>query len=124
MSNIKKLPAPPYSLTKEERAFYDAIGKLVLESGKFEKGDAYCLALLAHAEALAVRLRREIARDDLTTEAAHGGIKANPKFRQLESTSAEIRLLLQQLGLTPASRNRAAAASTKNARDELSEFVA
>ena len=91
--SLKKLPPPPYPLTKEERAFYDSVGKAVLDNGKLERGDIYVLALLAHAQAMAVRLRREIAAAKLTTETGRGGMKANPMFRQLETTQGEIRIL-------------------------------
>ena len=120
--SLKKLPPPPYPLTKEERAFYDSVGKAVLDNGKLERGDIYVLALLAHAQAMAVRLRREIAAAKLTTETGRGGMKANPMFRQLETTQGEIRLLLIQLGLTPASRHRASAATTAAPTDPLTEF--
>ncbi len=119
---VTKLPAPPMPLTKQATAYWKSVGTTLIAAHKLETGDLFALALLAGALADVDDCRATVKTTGYTVKGAKGAEKGHPASRQLTIAKAQAMQLLQQFGLTPATRNRAAAARLPEGKDPLSEF--
>ena len=100
----RKAPKPPASLSAaEKRVFLE----LVAQAGAIL--DSVDGLLVESASVLLVQareIRKDISKRGLLVENRFGALVANPSVKVERDTLGELRLVLQQLGMSPAARAR------------------
>jgi P27 family predicted phage terminase small subunit len=119
---LAKVPGAPSWLPAESRAEWrrvlpELIKRRTVTRSDLASVEAYCLAIGTMQRAQAT-----IAAEGEIVTNASGDTRRHPAFQTLFQSLAESRRLAAELGLTPASRNKAAALEDAN-DDELAGMV-
>jgi P27 family predicted phage terminase small subunit len=110
---VANIPDAPTWLSKPARAEWIRSAALLVERGTLTDGDLAVLEVFCSAKGRLVEASRLLARDGLTVKGANGARVKHPAVSIASEASSLIRTLGQQLGLTPASRARAASHAPK-----------
>lgn len=108
----KRLPSPPDHLTEAEKAEWRRIGKHLLEAGLLTKLDldvleAYCRAYVRWVEA-----EGQVRKYGTVIKSPNGYPIQSPYLAIANKAMEQMRSLMGELGLTPASRARIPKQST------------
>lgn len=86
-------------------------------------GDREVLAAFCLLKSRIAAARADVTRSGLTVMNDKGDVRKNPALVALESAEKELRLLMVELGLTPASRNRVKAEPQSSEHDSLEALL-
>lgn len=106
---VKKVPAPPRSMSEEAKAEWRRVVPALVERRVVSPADMHAVERFCEAAADIKDARAAIARDGAYVENRLGEIKRHTAFATLREATAESRRWSAELGLTPASRARAGA---------------
>ena len=112
-------PKPPASLSAAEKKVFV---ELVAQAGAIlDEADGLLVESAAVLLVVAREIRKDISKRGLLVTNRFGALVANPSVKVERDTLGELRLVLQQLGMSPASRARLGAQGVegRSAVDEL-----
>jgi P27 family predicted phage terminase small subunit len=104
---LGELPPAPAYLGDIGRLEWQRTGALLIAAGTLSETDLAVLAVYCLNLDLLVRAQGEIERNGMTIEGVRGRVR-NPALAVVSGTTAAIRSLASELGLTPKSRARVA----------------
>ena len=100
----RKAPVPPASLTAAERKVFV---ELVAQAGAIlDEADGLLVESASVLLVQAREIRKDIAKRGLLVTNRFGALVANPSVKVERDTLGELRLVLGQLGMSPAARAR------------------
>lgn len=117
-----RLPPPPTWLSKTAKSEYRRVGKLLLGLGVMTEIDRVALAAYAVAYARWVTAEEQVAKLGEIVKSPNGHPIQNPHRSLANRAMDDMRRLLLEFGMTPASRTRV---QTQGAgeRDDLAELL-
>jgi P27 family predicted phage terminase small subunit len=101
---LKRLPAPPASLTPAARRFWKYHGAAAVGVGTLSRADLPLLGLLSETLLVESEARAAVAREGCTVASASGGAKGHPAATVAATARAQAFMMMQALGLTPKAR--------------------
>ena len=117
---LSRLPSAPSWLPAEGKAEWRRVVPGLRQRKTLTREDLPMLEAYCLAAGTVRRMQTTIAAEGDTIETSRGETKRHPAFQTLFQALTECRRLAAELGLTPASRNKAAA--TEGDDDDLSDL--
>jgi P27 family predicted phage terminase small subunit len=99
-------PTCPKELSPEAKRKWRELVPLLLEAGLLTPLDRSILAMYCSTWSTLVAAQAILAREGLTVPTGEGGVKNHPVLAIQQSATNQLRLLGQQLGLSPEGRLR------------------
>lgn len=106
---VRAVPAAPRGMGVEARKEWRRVMPVLVERRVLSEADLHAAERFCEASGDIVIARAAIDRDGAYTPNRFGELKRHPAFNTLREATAEARRWAAELGLTPASRNRAGA---------------
>ena len=118
-----RLPQAPSHLGPEAKKEWRRLGRLLVSMGVMTEADAGALALLCTSWARWIEAEEQLRRYGIVIKSPSGYPIQSPYLSIARQAMAEVRSLLSEFGLTPASRSRVSAAPIEDEEDEFEALL-
>ena len=112
----------PKGLTREAKKYWPPVAKILSDANVLTEMDTVSLTMYCEAHARWVKCNNRIAREGMITTTATGNIMQHPAVVIGNKAFDQMRQILIEFGMTPASRTKVQTVAPKKEKSDWDEF--